>query len=146
MTPIYASRPIYTGGRILTSHGKIYASCNQEIAVYDIAASTSLPRLKHVLPFLSQSNEEIINFAVNPSGNRIVTFSENGLLRLIDLQTEKVLQITKINSKLFPNDLAFSPDSKHLALGFANQTIKIMTTESFKETHSYQHPAPVRHL
>jgi WD40 repeat protein len=83
---------------------------------------------------------------VNSSGTRIVTFSENGLLRLLDLQTEKVLQITKINSKLFPNDIAFSQDSRHIAIGFANQSIKILTTESFKETHSYQHSAPVRHL
>lgn len=29
LTPIYTSRPIFTGGRILLSHGKIYASCNQ---------------------------------------------------------------------------------------------------------------------
>lgn len=28
LTPIYASRPIYTGGRILSAQGKIYASCN----------------------------------------------------------------------------------------------------------------------
>ena len=58
----------------------------------------------------------------------MVTFSENGLLRLLEVQTEKVLQITKLNSKLFPNDIAFSADSKHIALGFSNQTIKIFTT------------------
>ena len=68
------------------------------------------------------------------------------MLRLLDTQTEKILQITKINSKLFPNDIAFSQDSRHVALGFANQMVKIFTTESFKETHSYQHSAPVRHV
>jgi tricorn protease-like protein len=93
-----------------------------------------------------QTNEEIANFAVNASGTKMVVYSENGLLRLIDIATEKVLQITKLNSKLFPNDIAFSPDSRHIALGFSNQTIKIFTTESFKETHSYQHSAPVRHV
>lgn len=62
----------------------------------------------------------------------------------MDLQTLKVLQITKLNSKLFPNDLAFSPDSRHLALGFASQVVKIYSVETLKETHSYQHAAPVR--
>ena len=60
------------------------------------------------------------------------------------MQTQKVLQITKLNSKLFPNDMAFSPDSKYIAVGFASQIVKIFTVETLTETHSYQHAAPVR--
>ena len=29
LTPVFASKPIYTGGRIVAVQGKIYASCNQ---------------------------------------------------------------------------------------------------------------------
>ncbi len=28
VSPVFASKPIYTGGRILLSQGKIYASCH----------------------------------------------------------------------------------------------------------------------
>lgn len=62
----------------------------------------------------------------------------------MDLQTLKILQISKLNSKLFPNDIAFSPDSNRIALGFASQMVKIYSVETLKETHSYQHAAPVR--
>lgn len=120
LTPVFASKPIYTGGRILSSQGRIYASCNQQIAIYDLASKRSLPPIR-------LQNEEIANFAVNLAGNRIVTFSENGLLRLIEVESERVLQIIKLNSKLFPNDIAFSPDSRHIALGFSSQNIKILT-------------------
>lgn len=45
----------------------------------------------------------------------------------MDVQTQKVLQITKLNAKLFPNDMAFSADAKYIALGFASQMVKIYT-------------------
>jgi WD40 repeat protein len=56
----------------------------------------------------------------------------NGLLRIVDLSSGQVLQITRFGPKFFPNDLAFSQDSRHLAIGFANQTVKILTVESLK--------------
>jgi WD40 repeat protein len=89
-------------------------------------------------------NEEIVNFAVNSAGNKIAVFSENGLLRVMDVVTSTVLQITKLSNKLFPNDMAFSKDGKYLAIGFASQVVKIFTVETLKETHHYQHAAPVR--
>lgn len=73
-----------------------------------------------------------MNFAVNPQATKIATYSENGLLRIIDVQTTTVLQITKLNAKLFPNDMAFSPDSRSLAIGFASQNVKIFTVETLK--------------
>ena len=45
----------------------------------------------------------------------------------MDLPNLNVLQISRLNTKLFPNDIAFSPDSKHLAIGFASQLVKIFT-------------------
>lgn len=81
---------------------------------------------------------------MNPLATRIATYSENGLLRIIDIQTTTVLQITKLNGKLFPNDIVFSPDSRFLAVGFASQNVKIFTVESLKETHNYNHSAPIR--
>ena len=62
----------------------------------------------------------------------------------MDPSTLTVLQISRLSPKLFPNDLAFSPDSKHLAVGFASQLVKIFTVENLKETHSYSHKASVR--
>lgn len=62
----------------------------------------------------------------------------------MDIATSTVLQIVKLNSKLFPNDIAFSQDSKFIAVGFASQLVKIFTVETLKETHSYQQSAPVR--
>jgi WD40 repeat protein len=40
--------------------------------------------------------------------------------------------------------MAFSADSKRIALGFASQVVKIYSVDTLKETHSYQHSAPVR--
>lgn len=77
-------------------------------------------------------NEEIVNFAVNPQATKIATYSENGLLRIVDISSSTVLQITKMNQKLFPNDMAFSRDGKHLAVGFASQSVRIFTTETLK--------------
>ena len=42
VTPLFASRPIYTGGRILQAQGKIYASCNQAVSVYDLCSNKVL--------------------------------------------------------------------------------------------------------
>jgi WD40 repeat protein len=69
---------------------------------------------------------------VNAAGTKIATYSENGLLRIMDLSTQKVLQIIRLSNKLFPNDIAFSPDSKYIAVGFASQLVKIFTVESLK--------------
>ena len=57
----------------------------------------------------------------------MATYSDNGLLRIVDVASSTVLQITKLNSKLFPNDMSFSGDSKFLAVGFASQQVKIFT-------------------
>ena len=62
----------------------------------------------------------------------------------MDIATGNVLQISKMNSKLFPNDISFSRDNKYLAIGFASQMVKIFTVDNLKETHQYQHSAPVR--
>ena len=48
LRPVFFSRPIYTGGRIILNQGKLYASCNQDIAIYDIALKNSAPSIKHV--------------------------------------------------------------------------------------------------
>ena len=50
----------------------------------------------------------------------------------MDISTGSVLQISKMNAKLFPNDIAFSRDNKYLAIGFASQMVKIFTVESLK--------------
>ena len=81
---------------------------------------------------------------MNSLATKIATYSQNGLLRIMDIATGSVLQIAKMNSKLFPNDLSFSRDNKYLAIGFASQMVKIFTVENLKETHQYQHSAPVR--
>ena len=65
-------------------------------------------------------------------------------MRIIDSASSAILQITKMNGKLFPNDIAFSPNGKYLAIGFASQIVKIFTVDSLKETHHYQHAAPLR--
>ena len=81
---------------------------------------------------------------MNSPATKIATYSQNGLLRIMDIATGNVLQIAKMNSKLFPNDISFSRDNKYLAIGFASQMVKIFTVENLKETHQYQHSAPVR--
>lgn len=65
---------------------------------------------------------------MNSLASRIAVYTNNGLLRIMDLPNLNVLQISRLNTKLFPNDIAFSPDSKHLAIGFASQLVKIFTT------------------
>ena len=48
LTSVYSSKPIYTGGRIQSSNGKIYASCNQSIIIYDISTKVIVSKIKHV--------------------------------------------------------------------------------------------------
>ena len=69
---------------------------------------------------------------MNPQGTRIATYSQNGLLRIMDISNQNVIQITRMHAKLFPNDISFSKDSKYLAIGFASQQVKIMTVETLK--------------
>ena len=76
----------------------------------------------------------------------MATFSENGLMRVLQLPSQQLLGLHKFNAKLFPNDICFSPDSKYIAFGFAGQMVKILTVDGLRETHNYHHPAPVRHL
>ena len=45
----------------------------------------------------------------------------------MDIGSKAVLQISKQNAKLFPNDMSFSKDGKYLAIGFASQLVKIYT-------------------
>jgi len=48
VSPIFASKPIYTGGRILLSQGKLYASCNEAITVYDLATNLTTNTIRIV--------------------------------------------------------------------------------------------------
>jgi WD40 repeat protein len=91
-----------------------------------------ISKIKHL-------NEEIVNFTVDLDQRLIVTFTNNNLLRFIAIEGQRLLRVTKLNQKLFCQDLSLSKDSKFLAIGFSNSTIKIMTVESLKETHNYKH-------
>jgi hypothetical protein len=67
------------------------------------------------------------------------------MLRVVNIQTDKVLQKVKLNAKLFAYDIAYSGDGKFVAVGFATGVIKIYTAETMKETHSYRnHTMPIR--
>lgn len=48
IVPTYVSKPIYTGGRILAGQDKIYASCNNSIAIYSVKEQTVVQKIKHV--------------------------------------------------------------------------------------------------
>ena len=75
----------------------------------------------------------------------MVTFTNINLLRVVNINTEKTIHKIKLNPKFFANDIAYSPDGKFLAIGFANSMVKIYTVETMKETHSYKnHTLPVR--
>lgn len=52
VSPVFASKPIYTGGRILLAQGKVYASCNQAIAVYDLTTNLTTSTIRIVSPHL----------------------------------------------------------------------------------------------
>ncbi len=54
------------------------------------------------------------------------------MLRVVNIQTEKVLQKVKLNAKFFAYDIAYSGDGKFVAVGFANGMIKIYTAETMK--------------
>ena len=69
---------------------------------------------------------------MNGQSKLLATYSENGLLRILQLPTQQLLGLHKFNSKLFPNDIAFSPDSKYIAFGFAGQMVKIMSVDGLK--------------
>jgi hypothetical protein len=49
------------------------------------------------------------------------------MLRVVNIQTEKVIDKVKLNAKLFAYDIAYSGDGKFFAVGFATGMIKIFT-------------------
>lgn len=82
---------------------------------------------------------------MDPAEKSIITYSNNNLMKVVNIQTEKVLQKVKLNAKFYPYDMVYSGDSKFIAAGFSNGMIKIYTAETMKETHSYRnHTMPVR--
>lgn len=123
----FSSKPIYTGGRFIAMDKKIYATCNEEICIYTMEDG-SMERIKHI-------NEEIVNFCVCPNEKYIVTFTESSLLRVLVLETKKVIHTSRL-SGTFANDMQFSPDGKYLALALGN-SIHIFTFETMKRTHTY---------
>ena len=65
LTPLYTSRPIYTGGRIVLTQGKLFAACNQDIAIYDLAMRSNLNKIKLVsLPLSRQMNKSSISQSI----------------------------------------------------------------------------------
>jgi len=122
--------PIYTGGRILAGRELIYASCDNRIVVFDPTQNKQVSAIVH-------PNEEIVNFCLSNSETLLVTFTNNYLLRLLDAQTHRELNLIKIN-KHFVLDLAFSPGDKHLAVGCVNSVVRIYSTTTFKQTHEYR--------
>jgi hypothetical protein len=46
--PIASYKPIYTGGKIHIHHNLLYATCNEEIMVYDVEAEQTHSIIKHV--------------------------------------------------------------------------------------------------
>ena len=60
LTPVYASRPIYTGGRIVQAQGKLFASCNQDVAVYDLFTKSPLPKIKLVHDVLPRITKKLL--------------------------------------------------------------------------------------
>ena len=52
ITPVYVSKPIYTGGRILTGQHKIYAACTHSINIYDIKTQSIIQKIKHVNSYI----------------------------------------------------------------------------------------------
>jgi hypothetical protein len=57
----------------------------------------------------------------------MITFSNTSLLRVINIQTEKVIHKVKLNPKFYIYDISYSVDGKFVAIGFANSLIKIYT-------------------
>lgn len=53
-------------------------------------------------------------------------------MRVINLQTEKVLHKVKLNEKFYVYEISYSADGKFVAIGFANGIIKIYTAETMK--------------
>ena len=45
--PVYTSKPIYTGGRIMVMQKHIYASCNHGISVYSFETEQVIETIKH---------------------------------------------------------------------------------------------------
>ncbi len=73
-----------------------------------------------------------MNFGVDPFEKNILTYSNNNMLRVVNIQTEKVLLKVKLNPKFYVHDIAYSADAKFIAIGFSNGMIKIYTAETMK--------------
>lgn len=114
----YTSKPLYTGGRIVAGVKNLYASCNGEVVVYWVEGAQAVGRVGH-------AGEEIVNFCVCPQERYIVTFTQNCMLRVLHLESNKLLHSQKLPNT-FLNDLQFSPDSRHLAIA-AGPSIQIFT-------------------
>ncbi len=73
-----------------------------------------------------------MNFCIDPAERNIITYSNNNMMRVVNLQSEKTLHKVKLNAKFYPYDIAYSGDGKFVAVGFSNGMIKIYTAETMK--------------
>lgn len=75
---------------------------------------------------LSGHGDEIIALAFSPDGDRLVTASFEGSVRVWDVNRITPL-LTLRDLPAHVHSLAFSPDGKHVAAGLANGAIKLWT-------------------
>lgn len=117
--PLYELIPTYTGGKndISFDEKYFYGCANSMIMKVDIETREIVDKIQH-------ESEELANFALNPQGKTIVTFTKNYLLRYVNLENKEVIKFWRIQD-YFPIDIKFENSGKFFAIGCVNGVIKI---------------------
>ena len=110
-------------GRLIAVPVTDTASRAHYVRIFDLATSQEVARLPD--DSATPSHGEVINFvAFDPSGERILTTSDDHTARIWSLVTRKVLHELKHHSKpIFRGE--FSPDGKHVATPSDDKSIGI---------------------
>lgn len=86
---------------------------------------------------MTQNEEDIANFAINPKDSHIATFTKNSMLRYIKIDEKRIVHSQKCMG-FFASDMVFDKSGALLVLGDPRGVIHIFELRSFKIVQQYK--------
>ena len=107
----------------LNGQGKMVSGGGTTTKYWDVATG----KIEATLP---ASSAEILQNIFNPQGNLILSASADGVLRLLDPTVPNVVLRSFGGRKIRPTNLAFAPDSRTLAVAYADSTLQLWNAQT----------------
>src|SRR5262249_3122675 len=113
------------------------ASPDRTVKVWDAETGKELRTLQAYTDTIGKVlyNAEVGSVAYSPDGKRLASASADGIVRLWDPLTGKLLFAIRGRSAPIGR-VVFSPDGKHLASASSDMTVKVWDAETGQEPHT----------